>query len=441
MGNFFSKKNGFEKQLLDMETKILYLEDKLSNSRMFHQKVLHKIVLYSFAIEFFIILFTYVKSRSLENLPEKLFCCIYLVLFPVFIFILAKVYGFIYKYLIKKNEVKLDNLKTGLQKKLDERKRETDYENTQKLLDRYESIINKKKKNPPSPTNKPLNQSNMNMNNNNSDMNNIIGNSTRNRNQPYNIASQQHNQQQRMIQPQQLSPQQQQLLQQQQRLNQNIVPPQYQQQPQNQQPILNQPNNINSISNNIEKSPSPIQQSSQFISNQRLPSQQYQHQHQQQQQQQQQQQKSKWWLDKLVDYLISDGPTHGSPLICSNCHSHNGYVPVEELSNIQFRCRICKTFNQRDSVNNLNPTNNTINNNENAGSNQQPLQDQQPSIEEIDKNISEQKNDTNNENDGENDKNLEENNTINNEINDSSQNTPNKKKGKGKGKGTPTKKI
>ncbi|KAN0038488.1 hypothetical protein ACTA71_000666 [Dictyostelium dimigraforme] len=421
MGNLFSKKNGFEKQLLDMETKILNLEDKLSNSRIFHQKVLHKIVLYSFAIEFFIILFTYVKSRSLETLPEKLFCCIYLVLFPIFIFILTKVYGFIYKYLIKKNEIKLDGLKTGLQKKLDERKRETDYENTQKLLDRYESIINnKKKRNPSSPINKPLGPPAM--------------NNTRNRNQPYNIASQQNQQQQRMVQTQPLSPQQLQLLQQQQRLSQQIAPQQQQQQQQQpqqqpqsqqlqppqqqqqQQPILNQPYNINNSINNKPPIQIPPQQSFQYINNQRSP--------QQYQQQQQQQQKSKWWLDKLVDYLISDGPAHGSPLICSNCHSHNGYVPVEELSNIQFRCRVCKTFNQRDSVNNItnNNTTNDSGNNQNTGSTQQTesLQDQ-PSIEEIDKNFSvvEQNNETNNENISDGEKRLEDNNSNdnNNDIN------------------------
>jgi len=54
----------------------------------------------------------------------------------------------------------------------------------------------------------------------------------------------------------------------------------------------------------------------------------------------------KGWMNKLVDYLVGDGPKHGYALICSNCYQHNGFAPAGE-EDMQFRCRNCSFLNQR----------------------------------------------------------------------------------------------
>ncbi|KAL1512526.1 hypothetical protein ABEB36_002107 [Hypothenemus hampei] len=50
-------------------------------------------------------------------------------------------------------------------------------------------------------------------------------------------------------------------------------------------------------------------------------------------------------LDKMVDYLIGDGPSNRYALICKMCSSHNGMAPKEEFEYLSFRCYCCKFFN------------------------------------------------------------------------------------------------
>lgn len=50
-------------------------------------------------------------------------------------------------------------------------------------------------------------------------------------------------------------------------------------------------------------------------------------------------------FDKMVDYLIGDGPTNRYALICSHCSSHNGMAYREEFEYVSFRCCYCFTFN------------------------------------------------------------------------------------------------
>jgi hypothetical protein len=37
------------------------------------------------------------------------------------------------------------------------------------------------------------------------------------------------------------------------------------------------------------------------------------------------------YLDKLVEYLVGDGPSNRYALICKNCESHNGMALKEEF--------------------------------------------------------------------------------------------------------------
>lgn len=50
-------------------------------------------------------------------------------------------------------------------------------------------------------------------------------------------------------------------------------------------------------------------------------------------------------FDKMVDYLVGDGPTNRYALICRTCSSHNGMAFREEFEYISFRCCYCFTLN------------------------------------------------------------------------------------------------
>ncbi|XP_073965036.1 zinc-ribbon metal-binding protein lunapark isoform X1 [Choristoneura fumiferana] len=50
-------------------------------------------------------------------------------------------------------------------------------------------------------------------------------------------------------------------------------------------------------------------------------------------------------LDKVVDYLLKDGPSHRMALICSECSSHNGMAMVEEFEFVSYACAYCGRYN------------------------------------------------------------------------------------------------
>jgi hypothetical protein len=50
-------------------------------------------------------------------------------------------------------------------------------------------------------------------------------------------------------------------------------------------------------------------------------------------------------LDKMVDYLVGDGPSNRYALICKTCSSHNGMALKEEFDYLSFRCCYCLSFN------------------------------------------------------------------------------------------------
>ena len=49
--------------------------------------------------------------------------------------------------------------------------------------------------------------------------------------------------------------------------------------------------------------------------------------------------------ERLMEYLVGDGPQNRYALICKGCHSHNGMALKEEFDFIAFRCCYCYYFN------------------------------------------------------------------------------------------------
>ncbi|XP_062601700.1 endoplasmic reticulum junction formation protein lunapark-B-like isoform X2 [Saccostrea cucullata] len=50
-------------------------------------------------------------------------------------------------------------------------------------------------------------------------------------------------------------------------------------------------------------------------------------------------------MDRVLEYLLGDGPQHKYALICQKCASHNGMALKEEFEYIAFRCAYCRYFN------------------------------------------------------------------------------------------------
>ncbi|XP_068621825.1 endoplasmic reticulum junction formation protein lunapark-B [Battus philenor] len=50
-------------------------------------------------------------------------------------------------------------------------------------------------------------------------------------------------------------------------------------------------------------------------------------------------------LDKVVDYLLREGPNHRMALICSECFSHNGMAMIEEFEYVSYACAYCGRLN------------------------------------------------------------------------------------------------
>ncbi|XP_043265730.1 endoplasmic reticulum junction formation protein lunapark-A [Colletes gigas] len=51
------------------------------------------------------------------------------------------------------------------------------------------------------------------------------------------------------------------------------------------------------------------------------------------------------YLDRLVEYIVGDGPSSRYALICKHCESHNGMALKEEFEYLGFRCCYCNFWN------------------------------------------------------------------------------------------------
>ncbi|XP_071243258.1 endoplasmic reticulum junction formation protein lunapark-B isoform X8 [Salvelinus alpinus] len=50
-------------------------------------------------------------------------------------------------------------------------------------------------------------------------------------------------------------------------------------------------------------------------------------------------------VDRVIEYLVGDGPQNRYALICQQCFSHNGMALKEEFEYIAFRCAYCYVLN------------------------------------------------------------------------------------------------
>ena len=50
-------------------------------------------------------------------------------------------------------------------------------------------------------------------------------------------------------------------------------------------------------------------------------------------------------VEKVVDYVVGDGPSNRFALICAFCHSHNGMSLKDEFEYLAFRCCYCNGYN------------------------------------------------------------------------------------------------
>ncbi|XP_015231799.1 PREDICTED: protein lunapark isoform X1 [Cyprinodon variegatus] len=50
-------------------------------------------------------------------------------------------------------------------------------------------------------------------------------------------------------------------------------------------------------------------------------------------------------VDRIIEYLVGDGPQNRYALVCQQCSSHNGMALKEEFEYIAFRCAYCYFFN------------------------------------------------------------------------------------------------
>merc|ERR1712203_244112 len=51
------------------------------------------------------------------------------------------------------------------------------------------------------------------------------------------------------------------------------------------------------------------------------------------------------YMDRVVEYLVGDGPHNRYALICKQCQSHNGMALREEFEYVAFRCAYCFYWN------------------------------------------------------------------------------------------------
>ncbi|XP_031634143.1 endoplasmic reticulum junction formation protein lunapark-B [Contarinia nasturtii] len=91
-------------------------------------------------------------------------------------------------------------------------------------------------------------------------------------------------------------------------------------------------------------------------------------------------QNQKGMFEKIVDYLINDGPSSRYGMICKECYGHNGMVSQEEYEYSAFKCAFCKALNPAKKIRPIAPRLNLPERSTGETSNKPlPSQSQQPS--------------------------------------------------------------
>lgn len=151
MGAILSRKKEpkFEQVLENLEKNISALEERKKTRYQFQRKLVIGLLVYSIVIEVVIAIWFYFTIKPVTNL-DKFINASPLLGFPLIVYILKVLISSYYAYRIKKDDARLTKFRAELKLKLEQRKKSTDFEETQKLLSKYEKIA--QKNNSPLPT-------------------------------------------------------------------------------------------------------------------------------------------------------------------------------------------------------------------------------------------------------------------------------------------------
>jgi len=277
------KKETVEQALERLEKRITKLEYRQRTSYLSRKKAVSALLLYSIIVEVVIAVWYYLHKKP-EVLFEKLIHASPLLLFPILAFLLKHGITFYYYRRIISDEASLVKLRAALKTKLDERKKATDFDATQKLLSKYEKLVDSKEVNGrDSPGKKERPSTSQNKANTSAD-------------------------------------------------NSNTTPSKLQSPPSS---LRHRP--AQQTNDEQQQLPSPVQQQSKQVQS---PSQQNTPPLQAAGNQ------KAGWVNRLVDYLVGTGPQYGFALICEKCSSHNGLAHPSEPGSITFRCRTCNHLNE-----------------------------------------------------------------------------------------------
>lgn len=60
-------------------------------------------------------------------------------------------------------------------------------------------------------------------------------------------------------------------------------------------------------------------------------------------------------FDRMIDFMVGDGPSNRYALICCSCHGHNGMALKDEFEYVTFRCCYCNSYNPPRKIRPLAP--------------------------------------------------------------------------------------
>lgn len=152
--SYFSRKElTFEQQLEKLGKSISQLEESKRTRYQTQRKLVTALLLYSIIIEGVIGLWYWWHQKPI-NTFDKVIHISPLILFPTLMYLLRILVSKFYARRIRSDDARLTLLRNEMKKKIEERKKATDFDATQKLLSKYEQIATKQS-NSPAPAKKP----------------------------------------------------------------------------------------------------------------------------------------------------------------------------------------------------------------------------------------------------------------------------------------------
>lgn len=319
MGLLFSrwrKKESLGEVLELLEKDIEALHSSQQRTENLRKKFIGSLILYSVLLYIVAALVCYFydfpkswKAKAVRSIP--------LLVFPILVYLLKRVLHYIFVQRISKNARRLEELKDKKRQVLEEVKEKETYKTAKDLLDKYDpnsEVVKVERKEKPSSTPARGVQS----------PSASMGTELRQRNILPKGESPEAPLQRTISEPS-LAESPGQINQSEDRKNSNQTPVE----PRKSSSLMNIPSNSSGAASPLSPgtphrvvSPVPMPRPAQPI----LP-------------------RERTAMDKLVEYLVGDGPNNRYALICSQCCSHNGMALKEEFEYTAFRCCYCYHLN------------------------------------------------------------------------------------------------